>query len=316
MILSNFSTFKLHLLLKSFIQHHQLSSDFNNKAKRYYLPLAERLTKLQQAVDKTFFVGINGCQGSGKSTLADFLEKFLSQTYHLNIAVLSLDDFYLNREQRQKVARQYHSLFKVRGVPGTHDMLQMKSCFQSLTEHQGSTQLPRFNKVQDNPAPKDRWPSISTPVDMVIMEGWCWGVPPQQPRDLIAPVNNLEAQQDEQGLWRKAVNNFIKKEYQPLYNFMDYWIMLKAPRFKTVLDWRIEQEHKLINRVKNNGNLEEHHMMSDEDIEHFIKHYQRLTEFQLNVLPDQCDEVFELDEQRNITHQLSHRNGISNHDKS
>ncbi len=41
------------------------------------------------------------------------------------------------------------------------------------------------------------------------------------------------------------VNEKLADEYQDLFELIDMLIMLKAPDFSNILDWRLQQENKL-----------------------------------------------------------------------
>ena len=292
-------------LIAQFINKHRLSSGFSHTAKQYYVPLAEKIALHQKRANRTFFVGINGCQGSGKSTLADFLADYLSGQHGLHVVVLSLDDFYLDQRDRQRLAHTVHPLFTTRGVPGTHNTDQMQTILHALSENNQSTAIPRFDKSTDNPFAATQWPHIEGPVDVVIFEGWCWGVSAQSEEQLLTPVNQLEANEDHFGLWRRYVNQQLQHNYQPLYAKMDYWLMFKAPDFSHVFNWRLEQEQKLIAR---SAKGERSGLMNPAQIKRFIQFYQRLTEHAIRTLPANCDEVFSLDAQRKIVaHTLNQR---------
>jgi len=300
-------------MLIEFIEENKLDQNFINTANNYFIPLAESLVEKQKLhldkvtankhsshskESKTFFVGINGCQGSGKSTLVAFLAEYLKQNYQLSVAVLSLDDFYLSKAERNVLADSVHALFKTRGVPGTHDVTLLTKTLNDLKRNQKlNISLPRFNKAQDDPFPKKYWPEMQTPVDMVLFEGWCWGIPAQPSNDLILPVNSLESKQDQQLIWRSKVIEVLRTDYQPLYQLMDTWIMLKAPNFSCVYQWRLEQEHKLAQNLDGKGR---DNVMSDEQVANFIQYYQRLTEYGIKVLPNNVELLFELDEQRRV----------------
>lgn len=277
-------------MFSNFITKHKLQESFLETAQQYYIPLAEQLKKHHDGAKETFYVGINGCQGSGKSTLAEFLKDYLENKYALSVVVLSLDDFYLSQSQRLAMSVKIHPLFKTRGVPGTHNIQQIKQVLAELAKPDKLIAIPRFDKSTDNPFPQNKWPIVKTPVDIVIFEGWCWGVTAQAENKLSSPINTLEQKQDELGVWRSFVNRQLKQHYQPLYEVMDYWIMLKAPSFEHVYGWRLEQEQKLANGL-----------MNAEQIRSFIQYYQRLTEHALASLPAVCDQVFTLDPQRSVT---------------
>jgi len=300
-------------MLVEFIEEYQLDNSFISTAKNYYIPLTENLVKKQKLhldkvtankggshnnESKPFFVGINGCQGSGKSTLVAFLAKYLKQNYQLSVAVLSLDDFYLSKAERNLLADNVHPLFKTRGVPGTHDVTLLAKTLNDLKSNQKlNISLPRFNKAQDDPFPKKHWAEMQTPVHMVLFEGWCWGIPAQLSSDLILPVNAFESKHDQQLIWRSKVNEVLRTDYQPLYKLMDTWVMLESPSFSCVYQWRLEQELKLVQKRDGRGS---DNVMSDEQVASFIQHYQRLTEYGLEVLPNEVDILFKLDNQRKI----------------
>lgn len=284
-------------MLTEFTTKHKLGKEFLHTAKNWYIPLAEQLRQHHCGAKKTFYVGLNGSQGSGKSTLADFLQTYLHDKHKLNVVVLSMDDFYLNQSQRLDLSVKVHPLFKTRGVPGTHNIAHAKQLLNALGKTSGQLALPLFNKATDNPKPEKLWPITQTPVDIVIFEGWCWGVEAQDDARLSTPINELERCEDETAVWRRYVNRQLAARYQPLYAFMDFWIMLKAPSFKDVYTWRAEQEQKLIAATTDDNTQG---LMDPQQIYRFIQYYQRLTEHSLVTLADKCDVVFELDQSRRI----------------
>jgi D-glycerate 3-kinase len=284
-------------MISTFINKNKLSNDFHKIAEGYFIPLAEEVRTHQLSAESTYFVGINGSQGSGKSTLSAFIKDYLSESYGMNVVVMSLDDFYFSQIERQIVAADVHPLFATRGVPGTHNMRQAKTAMHDLKHHQ-PTVIPRFNKATDNPHPISFWTKVPSSVDIVIFEGWCWGVEPQTSKQLKQPINSLEAIEDKNANWRHHVNLQLSLHYRPLYNLMDKWVMLKAPSFEDVYAWRLEQEQKLnaaTTHVDKSG------IMGEQQIQRFIQHYQRLTEHALKTLPNTCDHVYELNSARDIT---------------
>mgnify|MGYP000356439707 CR=1 FL=1 len=284
--------------LKEFLSKHRLTPDYLSQAEYWFDPLLTYLAKHKNtAENKPLFIGINGCQGSGKSTLADYLATRLIHGYGLRAVSLSLDDFYLSQEERKQVSDKVHPLFASRGVPGTHNTEQIKRVLMQLKNRQVGFQLPRFDKSTDNPYPKEEWPQIEQVPDIVIMEGWCWGVPAQSSKALQIPVNTLEANKDPDQTWRQHINQQLKQKYLPLYLLMDTWLMLKAPSFDCVYSWRQEQEEKLRAKLVKSDQT---NVMSNSEIRNFILHFQRLTEHCLASLPETMDLVFELDNKRNI----------------
>ena len=285
--------------ISTFLAAHQLPESYRDIAQKWFIPLADEIHEHQISAKKPFFVGVNGCQGSGKSTLCDFLVFYLSEFKKLNVVSLSLDDFYLDKSSRNALAIKVHPLLATRGVPGTHDVSLAQTTFDRLRGY-GTVSIPRFNKAIDNPFPVVDWPVIHSPPDIVLVEGWCWGVKPQTKAQLAEPVNALERDEDPLGTWRNYVNKQLADSYQALFEQMSFWVMLKAPSFDQVYSWRKEQEHKLAAKLRSS---EAHSgIMTDLEIERFIQHYQRLTEQSLETLPQQCNYVYHLDETRQITH--------------
>lgn len=284
--------------LQDFLAEQHLPSQYAELALRWYLPLAEALAGLRATLGRPLVIGINGSQGSGKSTLAALLSMWFPARHGLSAIDLSIDDFYLPRNRRRQLADDIHPLLITRGVPGTHDIPLMRHTLRALTAGHGPVAIPRFDKANDDRVPEARWQQASAPLDMVIVEGWCLGTPPQDEQDLQIPVNLLEANDDPDGRWRRYVNDQLRKNYQPVYQQVDAWVMLKAPSFDSVFQWRLEQENKLAERVQQDPAPKR--IMSPDDLARFIEHYQRLTTHTLRTLPESVHFLFELDADRNI----------------
>lgn len=285
-------------MLSTFIKQHKLPEKFRLTAKDYYQPLAERIFNQFSKSSHAYFVGINGCQGSGKSTLTDYIAEYLTKTHNLNIVVMSLDDFYYTGEKRQALARDIHPLLATRGVPGTHDMAMLESTLVKLKAQEVGFTIPRFNKATDEPYPQEQWQVIEKPIDIILLEGWCWGVKPQTAEQLSSPVNELELKHDSNGDWRNYVNQQLQQHYQPLYKTMDFWLALQAPSFDCVYKWRLEQEEKL--KAKNQG-LSNSKIMKSAGILNFTQYFQRLSVQACNTISQSADAIFYLDYARNIS---------------
>lgn len=286
------------LALKEMLARHRLPDAYLETAQYWFDPLAKQLAgQCQKNAGRPLLIGINGSQGSGKSTLSEYLRLVLQWDWGLRVVVLSLDDLYHTRSRRALLARQIHPLLATRGVPGTHDMELAEATLQKLLQPAvaAEVRIPRFDKATDDRKPEAEWDKVITPVDAVILEGWCLGIPPQQEADLLQPVNELEAREDQQGIWRHYVNQAIAYDYLPLYQQVQQWLMLRAPSFDCVFNWRMEQEKKLVPKTNSEG------VMDAGQVERFIQHFQRLTEHGLKVLPPLVHHLFQLDSQRNIT---------------
>lgn len=282
--------------IAALIEAEGLPSEFEQTVERFYVPLANHLADVRRAqVSKPLVVGINGAQGSGKSTLMLFL-KLLLETYHqLHVGVISLDDLYLTRAEREELAETQHPLLKTRGVPGTHDVALGIWILDRLVGSSAEVvSIPRFDKAQDDRAPVADWSVVSTPVDIILVEGWCVGGRPQTAAELDAPINMLEQQQDADGEWRRYVNAQLAGRYADLFARLDHLVMLKVPSFECVEAFRTLQENKL--REKGDGDG----LMDEVAIKRFIMHYERLTRHMLAEMPRRADVVLELDASHTI----------------
>lgn len=268
----------------------------------WYMPLAGRIAKHHDAAGRTLLIGVNGSQGSGKSTLAALLTQLLAQEFGLQAIDLSIDDFYLSRQSRVSLAREIHPLLETRGVPGTHDVSLLSETLQQLTRENSEVSIPRFDKACDDRYPEGEWHRVPAPFDIVIVEGWCLGTPAQADEALYNPVNDLEALEDPDGRWRRYVNQQIGGRYQGVYQMMDLWIMLQAPSFACVYQWRLEQEEKLADKLLagDQQNSSRNRVMTATQISRFIQHYQRLTEHSLDQLPGRVHFLFSLDAGRQV----------------
>lgn len=245
----------------------------------------------RQAVPRPMILGICGAQGSGKSTLARRLRERFEER-GARVAVLSLDDLYLGRSARGSLAQEAHPLFATRGVPGTHDVELGVRLLDDLKAGR-SVKLPRFDKGSDERLPESEWPQISA-ADMIILEGWCVGARPQDEADLIEPVNDLERDRDRDGRWRRAVNEALKGPYARLFGRIDRLLLLAAPNFLIVRDWRTQQEHGLRRRLRAEGKVGAR-VMSDDEVARFIQFYERLTRHILREMPGRADLTIRLD---------------------
>ena len=289
----------LDSLFENFLTQQALPSSYKKIAEQHFIPLAQRIYEQAMASEQPIIVGINGCQGSGKSTVTDLLTLLLNEYHACPAMGMSIDDFYLTQQQRNQLAEQVHPLFATRGVPGTHNTELMYETLNRLKNSQLPVQIPKFNKAIDNPYPQAQWPLVEQPVKVILFEGWCVAAMPQADSELVEPVNKLEREEDPKAIWRGYANKKLAEEYQQLFSLIDRIVMLKAPGFHTVQAWRLQQEHKLRDRVtKEKGDSSA--VMSDEQVERFIQHYQRVTQNCFNQLPEKADELFLMDEQRQI----------------
>ena len=166
-----------------------------------------------------------------------------------------------------------HSLFKTRGVPGTHDINFVKKFFYFIREKKfKKIKLPKFDKSIDDRLKKKYWFSIKEKPEIVILEGWCVGAKPQSNSLIKRPINILEKYEDKNLIWRKYVNEKLKREYKKLFVMIDCYIFMKIPSFNMVFKWRLLQENKLRKKSQFKKKI-----MTYKEIKRFIMFYQRIT---------------------------------------
>lgn len=282
--------------IAQFIRSHGLPPAFRGLISDHYLPLVAWLMSYR-TTPATTLLGISGAQGTGKSTLADFLKFALESRYEWRVAVLSIDDFYLTRAERRALADNIHPLFATRGVPGTHDVAMLSLYLEKLRDLKRGEQiaLPRFAKASDDRAAASSWPSVSGPVDLVILEGWCVGSVAEDDADLATSANELERDRDPTGRWRGYVNDRLKSDYAELFATIDALVFLQAPGFDAACRWRLEQEQKLAESASANMPG----LMNERELAEFMQFYERITRNNFAVLPGVADVVLELDEDHN-----------------
>ena len=252
--------------------------------------LTERIEDaLRSASRLPLVVGICGAQGSGKSTLAAHLAQRLGESGR-RVAALSLDDLYKTRAERQAMARAVHPLFATRGVPGTHDVALGLETLAALERGEASP-LPRFDKGADDRAPRADWPLAPEGTEVLLLEGWCLGARPQP--DVSEPVNALEVEEDPQALWRSHANAALAGEYQRLFAHIDLLVLLAAPGWDVVAQWREQQEAELRQR----GGAA---VMNPAQVSRFIQHYERLTRWILEEMPMRADLTVRLGPDREV----------------
>lgn len=250
--------------------------------------------RLGASSQRPLLVGLCGAQGSGKTTMAAGLVAQFNRE-GVRTIVLSLDDLYLGAAERRTLAQEVHPLFAVRGVPATHDVELGIELIGQL-QRPGSVRLPRFDKATDDRMPERDRPIVEALVDLILFEGWCVGARPQAAEALVEPINVLEAVRDPDAIWRTHVNEALAGPYQRLFAGIDLLVLLAAPGFDVVGNWRRQQEDDLRARSAPGAAG----LMSPEQVDEFIQYFERVTRHVLAKMPGYADLVVRLDERRNV----------------
>ncbi|MDG2525467.1 kinase [Stenotrophomonas sp. HITSZ_GD] len=240
----------------------------------------------------TAVLAISGLQGSGKSTLADAVVEAARVRGHV-AATLSLDDLYLTVAQRRALAADIHPLLRTRGPPGTHDLALAAHVLDAVAAGR-PLRLPRFDKLADDRLPESAWPRVDAPLDLLVIEGWCVGVPAEADEALAVPLNALEREEDAQATWRRYCNQALGARYPALWNRLHRLWALQAPSFEVVTAWRGQQERALEAATPGRTG------MDDAALARFLQHYERVSRQALRTLPERADRVLWLDAARRI----------------
>lgn len=151
------------------------------------------------------------------------------------------------------------------------------------------TAIPRFLKALDDRAPPTDWTLVEAPVDVILFEGWCLGAGPQAEAVLQTALNQLEAEEDPQVLWRRHVNEQLAGPYASLWASLDRLVLLQAPSWPVICRWRSEAEADMPGGPAMNSAM----------LSRFMAHYER-TGRSLLACPPRCDLIWHLDEGRSV----------------
>jgi D-glycerate 3-kinase len=275
------------LQLQSLLEQERLPADYLGQVNQWLRPLSAWLTEQSQARPVPLLVGLNGAQGTGKTTTARFLEILLGEA-GLRCCTLALDDYYLGCAIRLALARDVHPLLRTRGVPGTHDVEELQRVLDRL-ESGEEVSLRRFSKAEDDVLAPELWPLHRGANQVIILEGWCVGCPPQGEAALAVPCNSLERVDDPDRVWRDYVNNQLSTCYAAVFERLDLLVMLQAPDMETIVQWRLLQEKKLAQHSAGAA------VMAPADVPKFVAFYERLTRHSLSELPALADYWLRLD---------------------
>lgn len=108
---------------------------------------------------------ISGPVGAGKSTIAGAVSRSLAGE-GLRAVALSLDDFYLSREERDRRGIAW------RAAPGSHDLELMVHTLAAIQDGSQPLLLPRFDQSRDDRVPDER---LDEAPDVVLFDGWIIG---------------------------------------------------------------------------------------------------------------------------------------------
>lgn len=241
---------------------------------RLWLPLAGQLAQCCQGRDRPLVQGILGAQGTGKTTLATSLQTILAQL-GVRVATLSIDDFYKTYGDRQRL-KQRDPRLVWRGPPGTHDIELGIATIDRLRDGDRSepVAVPRFDKSAWNGQGDRAEPEWIEDVDLVILEGWLVGMRPIDSAAFDTAPSPIDTEGDREFA---RDNNERLRDYLPLWDRLDRFIVLDPVDYRFSLQWRQEAERNAIARGKAG--------MDVSQVEQFVKYFWKALHPELFVPP-------------------------------
>lgn len=120
-----------------------------------FLPLLQRLTRLQEEKKKRIVVFLAAPPGSGKSTLVSFLEKLSGDYEELcNIQAVGMDGFHRRQEYLTSHCTEVNGrtipMVNIKGAPVTFDLEKLTQAIESVTG-QENTLWPSYDRHLHNP---------------------------------------------------------------------------------------------------------------------------------------------------------------------
>jgi D-glycerate 3-kinase len=215
-------------------------------------PLAARIRALSTS-GKTFAIAIQGGQGTGKTTLVRWLTNQLATTGRSTVG-FSLDDFYRSAAERAELAaahpgNPYYHL--PRGMPGTHRTEALLDALRKLRRGD-DVDLPRFDKAlhagRGDIASEVQ--QVRGRQNLVVLEGWCAGIPPATAAEVTALWHRLAASDPALPAPPLTPEHLAAvlahvAAYQPVWALIDCWIVLRPDSPALHLVWREQQEAEL-----------------------------------------------------------------------
>jgi len=261
--------------LQQFANQFSLNLNWQN-VWRFYAPLSVFIL----AQKSPFFLGIVGMQGTGKTTLSLMLKHILEQCDR-SVLCLSLDDLYKTFADRQAL-QQRDPRLRWRGVPHTHDVELGLELFHAIRHSRYPLAVPRFDKsLQAGAGDRTTAEIINNPIDVVVFEGWFVGAHclPNLPPDCSQFTQDC---------------NQNLKDYQPLWQFLDYLVALIPSNYADSLQWRQSAEMKQIQQGKAG--------MSPTEVTAFVEYFWQALppEIYLPDLAQRADLVVRLNSDRQI----------------
>ncbi len=225
-----------------------------------YLPLSRGVYRM--SVNKNYLknssgmetvnpiiLGMNAPQSCGKTTMCSMLTYLLGNLYHINTDFLSIDDLYSTYNELE-ILKSKDNRFKFRAPPGTHDLELAKLTLGDVKAGKYNFELPRYDKAAHDGLGdrSSKGKMVETPIDVLLFEGWFQGARPVSREVLIKrgdprSIGLNVIQTPELVDFQDHISELLK-DYVELWDYIDYWIIVKPMKYKLSHTWRIQAEKK------------------------------------------------------------------------
>lgn len=195
------------------------------------------LAQVRRGSRRPIVVGVSAPQGAGKSTLVSELAPLL-RARGLRVVGVSIDDFYLTREQQLRRAAEHpgNRVLEHRGAPGTHDVALGTATLERLRALGEGDELwiPAYDKSahggRGDRLPRELWPTVRGPIDLVLVDGWCLAFRPVGDGQLTDPsLGPVDRYLEAYASWRGQ---------------LDALIDVRARELSQIVAWRVEAEER------------------------------------------------------------------------
>lgn len=234
---------------------------------KFILPLTKKIISKHKK-NKTTIIGIQGGQGTGKTTLVIFLKECLTLLGY-KVQEFSIDDFYKTYKERMLLSKKFQEnpFFQIsRGLPGTHRVKYLLKTLSKIKKGYNFN-IPVFDKALHN-AKGDvlkRTVKVKGRQDFIFFEGWCIGMPTASTKEVLKACkkNSFDLKKIDPALKHTQAVLNLAKEYQLLWKYIDYLIMMQPESGKLHYVWRKKQEADLKKKTGKGMSIKELHKFVD-----------------------------------------------------
>eukprot|EP01068_Selenidium_serpulae_P007396 Selendium_serpulae@DN4697_c0_g1_i3.p1 len=187
------------------------------------------------------------------------------------------NDFYLSGLEQDALAAKFpnNPLLKFRGNAGSHDLKLVNETLDALStlKEGDAAPIPFYDKSlrkgRGDRAPRESWPQIRGPVDIVFVEGWMFGLLVLFCIAHHFGVGFEALDENNERLKNADVNvveiNRLLKAYNQWHSKMQAWIVVGIDDINVVFRWRKEQE-KAMKQSGKQG-------LTDEEVQDFVARF-------------------------------------------